>query len=316
MPLVNYTCLCPMVFDSGYIDQSCTSGMACNFFCNPGFVKTNNVLFCMKDEYWFPNTSSVCIKTVYCPAIFNNGYIQSSCSRLPGDSCNFICDPGFVKKGNQLTCGKDGMWIQNTNSICIQSNNCPDEFNGGYIAPTCSRHPGESCNYNCYPGFVKIGYWLICGNNGTWIQDTNSICIKSDPCPEVFNGGNVEPTCSRVLGNSCTFNCNPGFVKKGKLLTCGNFGNWFPDTNSICVQSALYFISMIKVLFVCSINSYNSLENKLFPFIISNFECSKLFHINHSRHPRVPQRIQMCEIFKFTDTLKHYISVLEIWQMM
>ncbi|KAL3853789.1 hypothetical protein ACJMK2_017302 [Sinanodonta woodiana] len=113
---------------------------------------------------------------------------------------------------------------------------CPYIFNGGYILPFCSSLPGESCTFMCYPGFVKVGFSLTCGNNGTWIQDTNSVCIKSDPCPEVFNGGYVEPTCSRVLGNSCTFDCNPGFVKKGNLLTCGNFGNWFPDTNSICVQ--------------------------------------------------------------------------------
>ncbi|KAL3853787.1 hypothetical protein ACJMK2_017300 [Sinanodonta woodiana] len=235
---LNVTCgLCPTVFNGGFIDPSCASGMVCNYYCNPGFVKTNNELFCVEDEYWFPYTSSACIMKVPCPALFNNGYIKSSCSRLPGDLCTFYCDPGFVKKGNKLTCGKRGMWIPDTNSICIKSITCPDEFNGGYIEPYCSRHPGDSCPFYCYPKFVKKGYWLTCGNNGSWIQDTNSVCIKSDPCPDVVNGGYVDPSCSRVPGVSCTFNCNPGFVKKGNLLTCGNYGNWLPDTNSICVQS-------------------------------------------------------------------------------
>ncbi|KAL3853790.1 hypothetical protein ACJMK2_017303 [Sinanodonta woodiana] len=228
---------CPAVFIGGYIDPSCRNGIACNFYCNPGLVKTDSVLFCVKGEYWLPNPSSACIKKVNCPVIFNNGYIQSTCSRLPGDSCNFICNPGFVKKGNQLTCGQDGMWIQDMNSSCIKSDTCPDVLNGGYIDPFCSRRPGLSCNINCYPEFVKIGYFLTCGNNGSWIQDTNSICIKSEPCPDVFNGGYVVPSCSRVPGDSCTFNCNPGFVKKGNLLTCGIYRNWIPDTNSICVQS-------------------------------------------------------------------------------
>ncbi|KAL3853793.1 hypothetical protein ACJMK2_017304 [Sinanodonta woodiana] len=236
----NVTCVtCPEKISGGYINPFCNRlpGKSCLFICYPEFVQKGQLLTCGNNGSWIQDTNSICIKSVPCPAILNNGYIQSSCSRLPGDSCTFYCKPGFVKRGNQLTCGKDGMWIEDTNSICIKSIACPDEFNGGYIAPFCSRLPGKSCTFYCYPEFAKIGDWLTCGSNGSWIQDTNSNCVKSVTCPEKISGGYISPFCNRLPGNSCLFLCYPEFVQKGHLLTCGNNGSWIQDTNSICIKS-------------------------------------------------------------------------------
>ncbi|KAL3853786.1 hypothetical protein ACJMK2_017299 [Sinanodonta woodiana] len=177
-----------------------------------------------------------------CPDVFNGGYISTFCHREPGFSCTIHCYPGFDKKRDQLTCGKNGSWIQDTNSICIKSDHCPAVFKGGYVDASCSRLPGSVCTFNCSSNFVKRVEQLVCRSNMTWHLDTNLIFIKPVTCPDVFNGGYVEPTCSRVPGNVCTFSCYPWFVQKGNVLVCGSQGNWSPDTNSVCVISeSCYF---------------------------------------------------------------------------
>ena len=48
-----------------------------------------------------------------------NAVLSPSCSRRPGNTCSFSCVEGYIPlTSNNLVCGSDGTWNQNTNNLC------------------------------------------------------------------------------------------------------------------------------------------------------------------------------------------------------
>ena len=54
-----------------------------------------------------------------CSSSLENAALSSGCSRRPGDSCSFSCAEGYTPlNSNNLVCGSDGTWNQDTNNLC------------------------------------------------------------------------------------------------------------------------------------------------------------------------------------------------------
>ena len=54
-----------------------------------------------------------------CSSSLENAALSSGCSRRPGDSCSFSCAEGYIPlNSNNLVCGSDGTWKQDTNNLC------------------------------------------------------------------------------------------------------------------------------------------------------------------------------------------------------
>ena len=54
-----------------------------------------------------------------CSSSLENAALSSGCSRRPGDSCSFSCAEGYNPlNSNNLVCGSDGTWNQDTNNLC------------------------------------------------------------------------------------------------------------------------------------------------------------------------------------------------------
>ncbi|PFX23098.1 sushi, von Willebrand factor type A, EGF and pentraxin domain-containing protein 1-like isoform X2 [Stylophora pistillata] len=107
----------------------------------------------------------------------SNGQISAPCAGLSqvvsGTSCEVTCDDGYELSGSSSSvCGIDGEWDPRTTANCKVSE-CPPltEPDNGQITPyICKTKPlhGQTCQYECRPGFRVIGPSSSKCDDGHW----------------------------------------------------------------------------------------------------------------------------------------------------
>ncbi|XP_022794666.1 sushi repeat-containing protein SRPX-like [Stylophora pistillata] len=105
------------------------------------------------------------------------GQISAHCAGLSqvasGTRCEVTCDDGYELSGSSSSiCGMDGEWDPKTTANC-KVRECPPliEPDHGKITPyLCKIKPlhGQTCQYECRPGFRVIGHNSSKCNAGHW----------------------------------------------------------------------------------------------------------------------------------------------------
>lgn len=132
-----------------------------------------------------------------CPTSIENGGVNSWCSRQPGASCSYYCNPGCTKDHaiEYLICESDAHWNYEdylcyncipTTTTPRPPSNCPSVIRNGYISSSCPRYPNLACDYycnaDCQPYFKSQK--LYCTRNGYWEHGSDACnCQGSEAGP-------------------------------------------------------------------------------------------------------------------------------------
>ncbi|RWR99474.1 P-selectin-like protein [Dinothrombium tinctorium] len=222
---------------NGRMSGQCDPGICgseCTFSCNYGYIlRGSATIRCSENGQW-SSTPASCI-VITCVALVkpNNGDISGTCSPgVPGSSCLFSCDTGFVLNGvNELRCRLDGQWSAHPPQ-CVQIH-CPpiNKPNVGSISGSCiNAVPGDKCIYGCPSGYQLIGVSILtCQVTGQWSNDGQGpVCGKI--CAAIGNpvGGMASSSClNPVVGSECVITCSPKFKLIGESkIICQMDGSW------------------------------------------------------------------------------------------
>jgi len=107
----------------------------------------------------------------------SGGY--SSCSGVSevnsGTNCIVTCNRGYRINGpSSSRCGNDGIWYPSSSPNCqvTQCSSLSPPDNGDISPGICKTNPlhGQSCSYECEPGFTIVGSTSTTCDNGHWTQ--------------------------------------------------------------------------------------------------------------------------------------------------
>jgi hypothetical protein len=84
----------------------------------------------------------------------------TSCNGFNGDSCIYICFPGYVPSGRHV-CGADGEW---RGGECV-ARECSEGLFLDHSITACSGATNDECNYVCDLGYLAMGAH-VCQPNG------------------------------------------------------------------------------------------------------------------------------------------------------
>lgn len=173
---------CSGAIPNGDLDVTCDRypGYACDFTCRQGYIKSvHTSILCLNTGLWNVSINKLCPQA--CPTRFPNGGVETSCQPAPGQSCTGTCDLGYQSasgKSFTLTCGENGQWIPDVNSLCYQP--CTPQFQNGVMDTSCRPEPGQSCTFICSSGYQSAtgtNVNVTCGANGQWTPAVHSLCV-------------------------------------------------------------------------------------------------------------------------------------------
>ena len=128
----------------------------------------------------------ICVrKGDICPSTFLNGRVSADCHRQPGAICSFTCNAGCDRNpsvANVYCRQSGGVWLENTDTLCINCKRCPDNILYGHIPSSCKRLPSTLCSYSCNSGCRKVVASLYCTSNGEWSTNDGKWSSHSPAC--------------------------------------------------------------------------------------------------------------------------------------
>ncbi|KAK3578674.1 hypothetical protein CHS0354_002978 [Potamilus streckersoni] len=129
-------------------------------------------------------------------------------------------------------------------SICSAASSCDMQIPNGDVI-WCGTD-GEPCVYSCHKGYKRhdIVSWLKCSTSGEWVslfshwlESTNDFCTPM-PCPTVISKGAFSAACKAVVGSTCSFSCEAGYMRNTSVseVTCQTSTEWSADLTSLCLR--------------------------------------------------------------------------------
>ncbi|CAK8674662.1 unnamed protein product [Clavelina lepadiformis] len=211
------------------------------YFCDPGFITTDNTLTtCYKGE-WNLNPLPTCSEPeIGCgnPKFLPNGQMSGlKTIFFPGDEIYYHCNDGFVfdSPDNDISsCLLGNTWSLETdfNSFPKCKRDCglpPDTANSSIRVSL--TFVGSTAQYICDPGLITNDPVIsVCGEDGAWNLNPLPKCIIpktgcGNPLP--LQNGNFSNSLSFEVSAKVTYVCNEGFrliAPFGRQSTC-EFGN-------------------------------------------------------------------------------------------
>ncbi|XP_022809442.1 P-selectin-like isoform X1 [Stylophora pistillata] len=175
-----------------------------------------------------------------------NGSLQS-CSNLPGQTCRFSCDKGYLPMGSATrTCRDNGTWSgAETQCNVINCSKLMVSQGGPLRMSSCGNHYGAKCNFSC-----PIGHLLKGSSSLTCVTQKGSPSGSWDKplptCHAVICGPLIPPTnvtispasclTSSRYNQTCIFSCQTSrYVLIGcSSRVCSNDGSWTGSNNARC----------------------------------------------------------------------------------
>ncbi|NXV81998.1 CFAH factor, partial [Atlantisia rogersi] len=206
-------------------------GETIRYQCDAGFLITGSPEIICREGNW---TAPPFCEDVSCGAApeLPNGYITSTQQDryLPGDRVQYECERNFqMKDGNYVTC-TNGKWSEPP--VC-RDVTCgpPPEIAGGKVQGVKkSRYlPGESAQYQCWPGFEMTGPHSVRCQNGTWTQlpKCKGKGGKCGPPPVIENGDLLSfPLQEYPQGKMLEYKCPSLYILEGSPYIRCIDGQW------------------------------------------------------------------------------------------
>ena len=239
---------CPDQIPNGALSESCSAkiGSTCDYNCDSGYLKPYTNIECETSTNWSIDPHALCKHKALrqCPYEVQNGDLELTCRRRPGDTCTFTCREGYSASQQQTVyCDSSLQWSQSIRLAC-KPILCPLTIPNGYLAASCSRGYRDYCDhYECSAGYVKSSATpsLKCNASGQWewYESQGQPCFREkDMCPSRIRNGKIEWHCNRQPGSTCTYSCDPGCTQKPSVswLYCGQTGHWIEDTDNLCTD--------------------------------------------------------------------------------
>jgi len=167
--------------------RNCTNhfGTQCNFSCAIGYrLNGSSTLTCVSPGNKHPGVWNSTIPT--CEGILCEPLqlaptlkMKASCSRLPGDTCEFACERGYDLIGSSIrTCNSEGSWT-GTQPRCdaVTCSKLSPPSNGELLGCNATQMIYSTvCTFSCKEGFEGKGSFVrSCTENGTW-SGTDLVC--------------------------------------------------------------------------------------------------------------------------------------------
>ncbi|KAK3578678.1 hypothetical protein CHS0354_002982 [Potamilus streckersoni] len=260
---------CPYYIPRGDLNLKCIRepGQTCNFTCDEGYRPSISpqTIACGSKLVWDHNPAWLC-QEINCDTFFEGGYVQFTCSKKYNATCSeYQCSYGYAKTArySYLKCDKSGNWIipNGKSPPCVK---CDTQIPHGIVLGCAFLD--IPCYYDCQKGYQKDDNvrFLVCSTSGQMVSwSTNSLVSAKDlctpkPCPIVISKGAFSAECEGVVGSTCRFSCEEGYMRNTSLseLTCQTSMEWSQDLRSLCLrpdgQQCPYYIPRGDLSLTCS----------------------------------------------------------------
>lgn len=120
--------------------------------------------------------------------------------------------------------------------LCV-SKSCPDQIPNGALYESCSAKVGSKCYYTCDSGYSKEYRYIVCETSTNWSRNPHALCQhnKLQQCAYEVPNGDLDLTCKRRPGDTCTFSCREGYVPPSQsTVFCDSSLNWSQSLLSVC----------------------------------------------------------------------------------
>ncbi|XP_078343309.1 P-selectin-like isoform X2 [Oculina patagonica] len=180
----------PLPFNS--VRHGCTGNATkypydtvCRFSCIDGHKASgSSVRRCQENGLW--NGGEFSCKRIICEPLqlAPNVRMNGSCTRLPGDACEFACERGYDLIGSNIRqCNSDGSWT-GTQPRC-EAVTCPTlspPTNGELLGCNTTEILYDTvCRFSCKEGSEASGSTVRrCTENGTWSGNDLVCTVCSD----------------------------------------------------------------------------------------------------------------------------------------
>ena len=123
--------------------------------------------------------------------------------------------------------------------LCIPKS-CPDQVPNGALSEPCSAKVGSRCGYTCDSGYSKVYRTrIVCETSTNWSRNPHSLCQHNSlqQCPYEVPNGDLDLSCNRLPGDTCTFSCREGYMApKQTTVTCDSMLHWSQSLQSACKE--------------------------------------------------------------------------------
>ena len=121
--------------------------------------------------------------------------------------------------------------------LCIPKS-CPDQIPNGALSESCSANVGTTCDFICNLRYSKVYRTRIkCETSTNWGINPHALCEHNSlqQCPYEVPNGDLDLTCKRRPGDTCTFSCREGYrTPKQNTVSCDSMLHWSQSLQSAC----------------------------------------------------------------------------------
>ena len=148
---------------------------------------------------------------------------RSSCLGYhDGEACAVICNDGYDFSGTH-TCS--GATLSFTGDGSCEARACSPlaVANVRQDPSMCQGIVGDTCTFECMPGYIPDEANLRCDASGRWVRVTGfgrmPQCIPQ-PCTSNLQLRSSPTVCAGNVGDVCAYTCDPGYAPAGEHV-CG-----------------------------------------------------------------------------------------------
>ena len=201
------------------------------FACNDGYTLSgSSSRTCNVPGTWSGSDTVCTLNPSYCSVLSPTpNSALTSCDRFIAGQCTFACDTGYLPSSGSSTrtCQAPGglSWTGSQLSCVCDTSHCPTlspPTNGALSGPAgpCTAGSGACLNAACGPMVCSNGYALTggpatrtCLLSGSWSDSEPTCDLIPTYCPSLTPPAQGSlAACTRSLGGSCSFSCDPGYT--------------------------------------------------------------------------------------------------------
>ncbi len=211
------------------LTDQCTD-MKCEYTCNEGFVKYNNI--CVGCIGTTPTNAQMCVTDDQGLTKNVTKTVASLCTDKT--KCEFTCNAGFAKDGTKNNC------VTACKGTPSNATMCADDDRGVATAlasiVSTSGCTNKKCEFTCNLGFAKDPVSHNCVKPCTKEPSNANMCVGDDQNMTTAVASTVLTTGCKDNAKKCEFTCKDGFAKDGAQNNCISACKGTPTNATMCTN--------------------------------------------------------------------------------